>query len=137
MADSPIPSVVAMLVCDQVITEMGTNKKSLIGIFDNFFSLTYPASIKQMAVYVKLADAEGDYLFKLRIVKLKDEAAIGEIGLQVRIADMNQYGELALNTAGIPIPEAGKYEIQLYAGDQYLHRVTITAILGQMPQGQS
>ena len=125
-----------MLVCDQVITEVGSNKKSLIGVFDNFSSPSYPAMVPRLAIYVKLADAVGDYLFKLRIVKLKDEALIAEISLQAKIQDVSQYGELALNMASIPIPEPGKYEIQLYAGDEYLHRITINAVLGQPPQVQ-
>ena len=36
MPDAPISHVVAMLVCDQTNNEKGTNKKSLIGVFDNF-----------------------------------------------------------------------------------------------------
>jgi len=136
MADSPIPNVVAMLVCDQVISEAGSNKKSLIGVFDNFFSLGFPAFIQRFAIYVKLADAVGNYLFKLRIVKLKDEAVIAEIGIQATITDISQYGELALNIGGIPIPEPGKYEIQLYAGEEYLHRITMNALFGQPPQAQ-
>ena len=137
MAESPIPSVVAMLVCDQIINEQGTNKKSLIGVFDNFFSLTFPGFLQRLAVYVKMADAVGDYFLKLRIVKLKDEALIAEVGIQAHFQDVTQYGELALNLPGLPIPEAGKYEIQLYSGDEYLHRVTINALLGQAPQGGS
>ena len=74
MPNEPVPSVVAMLVCDQVISEQGTNKKSLIGVFDNFYSLVFPAALPRIAVYVKLADAQGDYLFKLRFVNLRDES---------------------------------------------------------------
>jgi hypothetical protein len=36
MAYAPIPHIVAMLVCDQIVNEQGTNKKSPIGVFDNF-----------------------------------------------------------------------------------------------------
>jgi hypothetical protein len=131
MAAAPIPSVVAMLVCDQIITEQGTNKKSLIGIFDNFGSLTFPVRFQRLAVYVKLADAVGDYFFKLRLVKLKDESLVTEIGIQANIKDANQYSELALGMSNLPVPEPGKYEFQLYAGDVYLHRVTMQAVLVQ------
>jgi len=137
MSNGSIPTVVAMLVCDQIINEEGTNKKSLIGVFDNFFSLTFPGVLPRLAVYVKMADAGGDYFFKLRIVKLKDEALIAEVGIQARFHDITQYGELALNLPPMPIPEPGKYEIQLYSGDEYLHRITINAVLGQMPEGGS
>ena len=135
MANDPIPSVIAMLLCDQVIAEQTTNKKSLIGVFDNFYSLVFPAILPRIAVYVKMADAGGDYLFKLRVVKLKDETLIAEIGIQARVADRSQYSELALNMGNVAFPEAGKYEFQLYMGDVYLHRVTMQVILAQLPQG--
>jgi hypothetical protein len=135
MAEAPIPNVVAMLVCDQIITEQGTNKKTLIGVFDNFMSPNFPALIPRIAVYVKLADAEGDYLFKLRFVNLKDESLVAEIGIQAKCADRTQHSELALNFGGLPIPSEGKYEFQLYAGDEYLHRVTMLAVKTQVPPG--
>lgn len=131
MADAPIPSVVAMLVCDQIITEQATNKKSLIGVFDTFGSMTFPVLFQRLAVYIKLADAVGDYFFKLRIVKLKDESLIVEMGIQATVKDESQYTELALPINNIPIPEPGKYEFQLYAGDVYLDRITMQALLIQ------
>jgi len=134
VAANPIPNVVAMLICDQIITEVGTNKKTLMGVFDQFFSLTFPTVFQRLAIYVKLADAQGNYLFKVRVVKLKDESPIAEIGMQVAIADMSNYAELALNIGNIPVPEPGKYEFQLYAGEEFLHRVTIQAALAQPPQ---
>lgn len=88
-----------------------------------------------MAVYVKLADAQGDYLFKLRIVKLKDESLIGEIGIQGHIGDSTEYAELAVNMMNIIIPEPGKYEFQLYEGENFLHRVTMQAVLAQLEGG--
>jgi len=78
-----------------------------------------------------MSDAAGDYLFKLRLVKLKDEALVAEIGIQASVNDINLYTELALNMANLQFPETGKYEFQLYAGDVYLHRVTMNAILAE------
>jgi hypothetical protein len=135
MADPPIPTAVAMLICDQVITEQVTNKKSLIGVFNNFYSLSFPALVQRLAVYVKLADAVGDYMFKLRIVKLKDESLIAEIGIKAHIVDAGNYSELALNMGNIAVPEPGKYEFQLYEGENFLHRVTMQVELAQLPQG--
>lgn len=131
MSDAPIPNVVAMLICDQIITELGTGKKSLIGVFENFNAPAFPALIPRFAVYVKLADALGKYQFKLRIVKLKDEQLITEIGIGAEVKDSSHYSELALNMGNFPFPEAGKYEFQLYVGDVYLHRVTMQAGLVQ------
>jgi hypothetical protein len=135
VADAPIPSVVAMLVCDQVIAEQGTNKKSLIGVFELFWALAFPTIIPRISIYVKLADAFGEYHFKLRLVRLKDESLVAEIGIDADVKDSAHYSELALNMGNLPFPEPGKYEFQLYAGDVYLHRVTMQALLTQLPQG--
>lgn len=135
MADAPIPSVVAMLICDQIINEQDTNKKNLIGVFENFISPVFPVLMPRLAVYVKLADALGDYLFKLRLVNLKDESLVAEIGIAAKIADSTRHSELALNFGNLPIPVEGKYEFQLYAGDEYLHRITMFAVRTQLPQG--
>ncbi len=137
MGDAPIPSVVAMLICDQIIAEAGTNKKTLVGVFDNFLSPVFPVRIPRLAVYVKLADAGGNYLFKLRLVKLKDESLVIELTIEGNIKGRTLYSELVLALLPIDIPEPGKYEFQLYADDVYLHRVTMqAAILPGGPQCQ-
>jgi uncharacterized protein DUF6941 len=135
MANAPIPSVVAMLVCEQVIAEQGSNKKSLIGVFEVFNAFAFPALLPRIAIYVKLADAFGKYHLKLRLVRLKDESLVAEIGMDAEVKDSEHYTELMLNMGNLPFPEAGKYEFQLYAGDIYLHRVTIQAVLAQLPEG--
>jgi len=128
MAAAPLPSVVAMLICDQIINEEGTNKKSLIGVFESFYSPVFPVLMPRLAVYIKLIDAEGEYQCKLRLVKLRDESLIAEFGIQVNVRDSSHHAEVALNMGNLPIPEAGKYEFQLYYEEIFLHRVTIDAI---------
>ena len=124
-----------MLVCDQVITEQGTNKKSLIGIFERIGAPTFPMVLARISVYVKVVDAIGKYKFKLRLVTLKDEKLVAEIDIDAEIKDSRYGSEFALNMGNLPLPEPGKYEFQLYAGDIYLHRVTMEAIQVQMQGG--
>ena len=135
MSDAPIPSVLAMLVCDQVIAEQGTGKKSLIGIFDNLHAAGFPTETR-LAVYVKLADAQGQYKFRIRLVGLKNETPIADLNADVTIADPTSPTELAINMIGIILPEPGKYEFQLYGNDTYLHRITLNAIQGGFPWPQ-
>jgi hypothetical protein len=123
--NAPIPTVVAMLVCDQVITEYGTNKKSLIGIFENIYTFTAPAIVPRLSVYVRLLDAEGKYEFTLRLVRLKDEALVAEVKIAAEIGEPLHCAEVGLNMVNLALPELGKYEFQLYTGDVYLHRVTM------------
>ena len=130
MADAPIPSVVAMLVCDQVISEQGTGKKSLIGVFENINAPAFPTQTR-LAIYAKLVDAHGRYNVLIRLVNLKDETKVADIKADLTVADPTASAELAINIVGIVLPVAGKYEFQLYANDVFLHRVTMKAILIQ------
>ncbi len=129
MADAPIPSVVAMLVCDQVIVEQGTGKKSLIGVFENVNAPAFPTPTR-LAIYAKLVDASGHYDFLIRLVNLKDETKVAELKAQANL-DPRAPSEFAINIIGMVLPEPGKYEFQLYANDTYLHRVTMGAVLVQ------
>lgn len=127
MTDAPIPSVVAMLVCEQVITEFGTGKKSLIGIFENVNSVSFPTQIR-IGIYAKLVDADGDYEILIRLVNLKDESRVADIKAAAKGIKREGAAEIVVNIAGIVLPEPGKYEFQLFANDAFLHRVTMNAI---------
>ena len=135
MADAPVPTVLAMLVCDQVIAEQGSGKKSLIGIFDNINSPMFPTQTR-LAVYIKLADAQGDYKFRIRLVKLKDETVVADLNADAKITDRTTPTELAINMIGIILPESGKYEFQLWGNETYLHRITLNALQGGFPWPQ-
>jgi hypothetical protein len=91
------------------------------------------------ALYAKLADAEGQYNFRIRLVHLKDERLITELpGAKANLPNRLKGVDLAINLIGLQIPEAGKYEFQLYANDVYLARITMEAKLLQpmQPGGQ-
>ena len=135
MPDAPVPSVLAMLVCDQVIAEQGTGKKSLIGIFDNLQAPGFPTQTR-FAVYAKLADAQGQYKFRIRLVNLKDESPVADINADMTLPDSTNPAELAINMIGIILPEPGKYEFQLWGNGTYLHRITLNAIQGGFPWQQ-
>ena len=53
------PEVLAMILCDQVITDVQTNKKSLIGIFDQIETASLPCVIHELHVYLSLTDGHG------------------------------------------------------------------------------
>src|SRR5262249_45706043 len=134
MTESPVPSVLAMLACDQIIIDQQTQKKSLIGVFDNINAPAFPAALN-FAVYAKLADAEGPYRFMLRVVNLKDESLLGKMEVEGNVQTKTEPMELAIYLMGIPLPEPGKYELQLYANDVYLSRITMRAMKYTPPGG--
>ena len=117
---SPTPKANAMLICDYVITERGTNKKSLIGVFENIGAATFPCTHFAMSVYIKLTDAQGGYHFRLELVDLQSDAMIGksEMPEEVRVPSPLDAHELVFNLRGVRFMHAGKYEFRIFANDK-------------------
>ena len=59
MVHKPVPDVLAMLVCDQIITDRLTGKQSLIGMFSKVHAVAFPATHPQLCVFVALTDGHG------------------------------------------------------------------------------
>src|SRR5678815_554799 len=70
------PSVQAFLVCDQVIEDSVTKKKSLIGLFTHLQALNFPFQHQQMGLYFCLTDAEGLYRFDIDLMYLNSEQLV-------------------------------------------------------------
>jgi Family of unknown function (DUF6941) len=119
----PIPSALAILICDQVIIDAETAKKTVVGIFDSIWMQAFPA-IQKLGFYARLTDLEGEYKFSLRVVRLTgDETVI--CGLETKpVSASNRLAimELALNLPPVPFQCPGQYEFQLYANDEYIGR---------------
>jgi hypothetical protein len=116
----PKPEVKAFLLCDYVLHETGTNKKSLIGIFEQVNSPRFPFRHGKMSVYANLADAHGSYELTLRLVRLRDGKILLEAkGMRVTVGDPLQVSELGVNLEGIVFEEPGKYEFALYGNEQF------------------
>jgi hypothetical protein len=126
---SPVPSTLAILVCDSVIVDSPTGKQSVIGIFDNIHSANVPFS-QRLAFYARLTDAEGEYKFTVRVVYLGDEEELvggletATIVAKDRLACLN----LALNLPPVPFPKFGRYEFQLFANSVYIGRAAINTL---------
>ncbi|HCM42032.1 MAG TPA: hypothetical protein PLY88_04700 [Candidatus Omnitrophota bacterium] len=119
MSIIPVPKANAMLICDYVITERGTNKKSLIGVFENIGAVQFPCTHYQLSVYIKLTDAQGKYRFRLELTDLQNDATIGksEMPEPIQIANPLITHELVFNLRGLRFPHAGEYEFRIFAND--------------------
>jgi hypothetical protein len=130
MADAPVPTLLAMLLCDTVIQDVQTTKKSLIGIFTQVNAFQFPIQIN-VTMFARLTDAEGKYRFRLDVVNLTENKQIFSLPTPADLEAESQlsFAELVLQVQGLPIPSPGKYEFQLWGNDAYLGRTTMEAVL--------
>jgi hypothetical protein len=114
------PKINAMLVCDYVITEHGTNKKSLIGIFENINATKFPCVHFALTVYIKMVEARGSYRISLELVDLKDNKIIAKAQTprEIKINDPLTAHELVFGLKGLAFRHAGDYEFRVFADDK-------------------
>lgn len=122
--------MLAFLICESVIHDAETQKKTLVGVFDRVLSGVAPQSIN-LGLYAKLVEGSGQYTFKIRMVNLKDEAPVVQVPLTASWANPQAPLELGVNFRGLVVPEFGNYEFQLHANDIYLGRAVFS--LENMP----
>ena len=117
----PTPKLLAMVVCDDVIQDRLSNKISLIGIFDRFLTPRLPAIIRPIGVYARLVDAQGEYTFRLDLVRVKDLKTIASATAPaVHIEDRLQSFELVFSIPPLKFEESGPYEFRLFADDLHV-----------------
>jgi hypothetical protein len=114
MTDTAKPTVQAFLVCDQVIEDSLTKKKSLIGIFTHLQALTFPFQHTQLGLYFCLTDAEGACRFEIDLVYLNTEQLVCRATLpNIEIGDRLQISDFGINIPSLIFPAPGRYEFRL------------------------
>ncbi|MCH7591260.1 MAG: hypothetical protein IH989_00570 [Planctomycetes bacterium] len=122
----PLPDVLSLVVCDQIITDRMTGKQSLIGMFSRIHAQRFPASHPQLCVYVALTEGYGETDLEIRIVDANDErpplvAGKGKVKFQSPRAIAN----LALQFHGLTFPQAGEYRVQLWSSGTLLREARL------------
>jgi len=120
MLTGPTPKANAVLICDYVITEQGTNKKSLIGIFENINVKRFPCVHHSLSVYIKMTEGQGNYRFRLELVDLQDNQTVGggELPNEINMPSPLRAHELVFNLKGLKFAHAGEYEFRIFSNDK-------------------
>ncbi len=127
--DKPVPDVLSLVVCDQIITDRLTGKQSLIGMFAKVHAPGFPASHPQLSVYVALTEGYGQTDLVIRIVDANDaRPPIVEGKGKVNFKNPRAIANLALQFHGLTFPEPGEYRVQLYANGQLLREARLQLI---------
>ena len=131
--NNPIPTLLAFLICESVIHDAETQKKTLVGVFDRLLAAGVPVGMSGVGVYAKLVEGSGEYTFKIRLVNLKDESPLLDISTPANWAVAEAPLEFGVNFRGLQIPAFGDYEFQLFANDVYLGRAVFKVEKMQIP----
>ena len=114
MTETPNPTIQAFLVCDSVIEDSLTQKKSLIGIFTHLQAVTFPFQHHQLGLYFCLTDAEGTYHLEIDLVYVNTDQLVCRASLpDIAIHDRLQIADFGINVPALLFPAPGRYEFRL------------------------
>ena len=133
MTDNPsiaAPSLVSLLICDQVIDDKLTNKKSAIGLFNTVLVPSLPTRINQLAVMATLTEISGRTPMQLRLVSDSDNNVLMQTHGHVDAPDPLAMVDLVFAMHGIPIGVAGQYGFELLSEGDLLGRRRFRVLVG-------
>ena len=115
------PSLQAIVVCDTIIEDRNTGKKSLIGIFTHLASKAFPCNYPSMSIYFCITDAAGTYTFMLRLIHLDQDKQIAEGTLPpIEIKDRLQIVDYGITMLRVQFQVPGRYDFRLFANDEFI-----------------
>ena len=121
----------SMLICDEVIEDKKTSKKSLIGLFNQIATTTFPFRHRKLVVFCALTGGLGEYKAVLQYSHLSDLKPIGSIVVDLVFNDPNRILEFDYECVNTLFPQPGKYNFQLLVGGEPLIERVLTVNLNE------
>lgn|SRR3989338_2753726 len=112
------PKIITFLIADNVMQEKGSNKWSAIGIFDRIHASKFPTLHTNMALYMKLSDAEGEYDIRIEFVDSDGRKLSIFEGIKLRVGSKLNHPDFGIRAQNLMIPKPGKYHFDLYFNNE-------------------
>jgi hypothetical protein len=132
--NKPKPIPLAMVICDMVIEDRLTGKKSLIGIFNNVNALKFPCQHPSINVFFALTEGIGTYKGCLRCVKLDTNEVIMNINGPIPFPNRLAAVEFNFDIKNMSFPAEGQYIFELLCDDQLV--ISRKFIVTKMAEGK-
>ena len=116
------PTLVSLLVCDQIIDDKITNKKSAIGLFNMILVPKVPTIIQQMSVLASLTEIESRAVLELRLVRDADNEILFQTHGPIEAPTPLVTVDLVFNLHGVRIATAGQYAFEMLCAEEMLGR---------------
>jgi hypothetical protein len=134
----PPPQVLALNVCDFIVVDPWTSKKTLIGLFSIIRAGQFPAFHPILSIHAALTNGRGVVILKLRIVDTEEvHPALLEMEQPIDFRDPRMVVDFYGSTErGIIFPSPGEYRVQLFADGELLSERRIILLDASEPQNE-
>lgn len=114
---------ISLMICDQVITEAGTNKKSLIGVFNSISAGQFPCRHPKMCIFVSITGGHGKSKSRVCCINEKTGQTLFGAEGDIEFANPNHVVEAVFEFNNVIFPEQGLHCIEVTSdGELVLQR---------------
>lgn len=114
------PEVLAMIICDLVIEDAETGKKSLIGLFDHVYTTRLPSVVNELNVFLSLTDGRGNPAAEIRCINAANGDELFRTEGDIEFPDPLTVVDLHFRFQGCEFPDEGEYRFQFFCEGQLL-----------------
>ena len=107
----------ALIVCDDMIEDKLTGKKTLVGMFSMINVARLPATHPKMNIFISFDNAKGKYKSAIRIVHDNSGQLIAETKGEIGVKSPMDVTDLNITFLNVLFPEAGVYNIEFHCND--------------------
>ena len=114
--DLPVPSVLAINICDTIIRDEITKKVSLIGLFCVVRSKIFPYRHPGMHIYVALTNGHSNQECLVRLVRCEDQKVVFGMKGPLKFQSPLQVVEMNLLWMNFDFEKTGEYVVEVCFG---------------------
>jgi len=126
-----LPLGLAIIICDTVIADQETEKKSLIGLFNSLWANKFPVAHHEIHVFISLTGGNGYYNCALNCINESTGKIIAETNGPIDFKNPNDVIELDFCFRNLVFPEPGNYSFEfLCDGAMLFHKRFMVRLIG-------
>ena len=114
------PIGIALIVCDQIIQDSPSGKRSLVGIFNSLKAADFPATTKHLSIYASLTNINGNVPMELRCLNETHDEPIIAVPFNGSIDNPNNVLDVAFDFDEFSFPKPGLYCFEIRADEEII-----------------
>lgn len=129
--EKPKPLSLAMSICDTIIDDRLTGKKSLIGIFNNIAAVDFPCRHQALYVYCVMTEGIGQYEGSLKCTHLQSGKSIISLNGPIQFTHPLATVEFIFEIKNMTFEQEGTYLFELFCDNQPIisRKINVTKIV--------
>ena len=131
-----MPMGLSLLICDLVIQDKQTNKRTLVGLFDRLFTVKLPCIHPSLTIFVSLTSGHGKYNCEIVCRHQETDKVAFKVKGTLGFQNPLQVVELVFNVQGITFSNEGEYWVEFRVDEVPVMMRRIFIVLKQKKSSQ-